>query len=170
VAASTQYAETETFGVRGRVRIVEGGVRGDPARGGTFERVLARGLAEAPTGRRILVVDADLASASVIARGLASGLAHCVVETVHDPRAAVMAASTHRPDAIVVDVAGRTELTLVRRLRAIPGGTHVVIVATTATDGAAEWRELRKAGVTSCYPKPVVVEDIVAALARAWRV
>ncbi len=122
-----------------------------------------------PTGRRILLIDADTASATVIAQGLAVGFARCVVETVSDSRAAVAAASLHRPDAIIVDVVGRADLDLVRRLRAIPGCSSVAIVATTANGGAAEWRVLREAGVLGCYLKPLVVEELVGALSRAWR-
>jgi serine/threonine protein kinase len=122
--------------------------------------------------RRVLIVDRDVELSGSLARSIVHAIARCTVGAADGVDAALLAAAAHPPDAIIVDIQGASsgDIELVARLASVPGCGEAVVIALTATGGAADLAVLRELGVARLYLKPVAVADILTTLRRAWNV
>jgi PAS domain S-box-containing protein len=120
---------------------------------------------------RVLVADDNQDAADSTA--LALELAGHQVKVVHDGGAAVEAASSFRPDVILMD-AGMPVLDgyeATRRIRAQEWGRDLVIFAVTGWGQDADREESRQAGCNGHLVKPVDMRDLESAIASAiWRI
>jgi two-component system, chemotaxis family, CheB/CheR fusion protein len=112
--------------------------------------------------RTILIVDDDRSVADTFARMLR--LEGFAVETALSAAMALDMASASRPDAIFLDMRmpAATGLEFLRRLRTIPGLTHIPVAIVTGdyflTD--PDKLEFRKLGAEIRY-KPLFYEDLI---------
>jgi CheY-like chemotaxis protein/two-component sensor histidine kinase len=129
--------------------------------------------AEEPRGappavrRRILVVDDNRDSAESLATLLE--LAGHEVCIAHDGLEAVEAASTHRPDVILLDI-GLPKLNgyeAAQRIREQQGKSRLLLVAVTGWGQAADRRRSRAAGFDAHLVKPVDYADLERLLAES---
>jgi PAS domain S-box-containing protein len=117
--------------------------------------------------RRILVVDDNQDAAATLAMMLEL--------EGHDARAAfngadgLRIAEAARPDIAFLDLGmpGMDGFELARRLRALPGGVAMLIVAVSGWGGEGDKRQSAEAGFDLHLTKPVSVEAVQAAVARA---
>jgi PAS domain S-box-containing protein len=118
-------------------------------------------------GRRILVVDDNVDSASTLSRMLK--LMGNVTRTAHDGLQALDAAAEFRPDVMLMDI-GMPRLNgyeAARRIRAQPWGRGVVLVALTGWGQEEDRRRALEAGFDHHLVKPVdlsAVEHVLATL------
>jgi CheY-like chemotaxis protein len=120
---------------------------------------------EAPTGRRVLVVDDNPDGAASLAMLLK--LAGNETYTAHDGVEAVKAAETIRPDVVFLDI-GLPKLNghdAARRIREQPWGTNMVLVALTGWGQDEDRRRSQEAGFDYHLVKPVDYADLNKLLA-----
>jgi CheY-like chemotaxis protein len=106
-------------------------------------------------GRRVLVVDDNVDAATSLAMFLR--LKGHEVQTVHEGSAALKAARTFRPDAVVLDIGlpgGLTGYELAPRLRELPGLGDALLVALTGYGQDEDRRRAREAGFDAHVTKP----------------
>lgn len=118
------------------------------------------------TGLRVLVVDDNADSANTMARVL--GLLKNVVRTANDGVEAVQAADEFRPDVILMDL-GMPRLNgyeATRRIRELPWGRSVAIVALTGWGQETDKAKSRDAGFDDHLVKPVNFTELEHLLAR----
>jgi CheY-like chemotaxis protein/two-component sensor histidine kinase len=129
---------------------------------------------EAPTTvqesrkNRILVVDDNADSSSTLSRLLQIKVHD--VRTPQDGIAAVAAASEFQPQVILMDV-GMPRMNgyeATRRIREMPGGQEIVIVALTGWGQADDLRKATDAGCTAHLVKPVDLATLERLLARQF--
>jgi signal transduction histidine kinase/CheY-like chemotaxis protein len=126
--------------------------------------------APAPTAERrhrILVIeDNEDARSALLAALVLHG--HEVAGAADGPEALALAAE-HRPDVALVDIGlpGLDGYALARRLRALPGGDALVLVALTGYGQAESRRRAFEAGFDEYLTKPVSAERLVDAIAAA---
>lgn len=125
-------------------------------------------LPSQPTARcRVLVVDDNQDAAATLAMMLEL--------EGHEARATFSGADGLRlaeaglPDVAFLDLGmpGMDGFELARRLRALPGGDRVLIVAVSGWGGEGDKRQSAEAGFDLHLTKPVSVEAVQAAVARA---
>ncbi len=119
--------------------------------------------APAGGGRRILVVDDDVDSATSLSMLLK--IQGHETEMAHDGLAAVQAAETFRPHVVLLDISlpkfdGHEAA---RRIRALPGGTEVMLIALTGWAQEEDRKRSKAAGFDDHLLKPV---DLKALLQR----
>jgi two-component system CheB/CheR fusion protein len=104
---------------------------------------------------RILIVDDNRDSAETI--GLMAELWGHEVWQVHDGPAALEAALSYRPEAVLLDIGlpGMSGYEVARRLRSLDGLDGVTIVAMTGYGGEEDRRRSREAGFDHHMVKPV---------------
>jgi signal transduction histidine kinase len=110
--------------------------------------------------RRVLVVDDNHDSADTLAMMLEL-LGHDA-RRLYDPKAAVEAVATFEPEVVFLDIGmpGLNGYELARRLRAAPGGHHLILVAVTGWGQPADRRRTREAGFDHHLVKPPEIEAI----------
>lgn len=161
-----------------------------PGRGAAFRvtlpaRTEARGLALAPTAERgegsgaasvaegpslrILVVDDNRDSASSLATLLE--LSGHETRTVYDGADAVREAEAFGPDVVLLDIGlpGMDGHEAARRIRALPHGRQVLLVAVTGWGQEEDRRRSSEAGFDHHMVKPVraaVLEELLASAPR----
>ena len=114
--------------------------------------------------RRILVVDDNVDAAASLAVLLQIAGHRTVV--AHDGPTAIDAASRERPDVVLLDI-GLPQVNgydVCRRIRALPWGKEVVLVALTGWGQEEDRRRSREAGFDAHLVKPVAYEALVALL------
>ncbi|HET9338581.1 MAG TPA: PAS domain S-box protein [Casimicrobiaceae bacterium] len=114
--------------------------------------------------RRILVVDDNRDAASSLAVLLQ--LAGNETFTAFDGAAALDAVERHRPDMALLDI-GMPRVNgyeACRRIRAMPGGKDIVLVALTGWGQEEDRRKSRDAGFDAHLVKPVAYDALVALL------
>jgi CheY-like chemotaxis protein len=113
--------------------------------------------------RRVLVVDDNADGADMIAMGLATTKNE--VKTACDGVAAMAIARAWKPDVVLLDIGlpGMDGFEVARRLRALPEGEQISIIATTGYGDERTRERSRLAGFDLHLVKPVSIE----ALARA---
>ena len=117
--------------------------------------------------RRVLVVDDNVDSALSLST-LLELMGH-EVGTAHDGLAAVAMAAAFKPDLILLDI-GLPKLNgyeACRRIRAMPGGDAVLIVAQTGWGQDDDRRRTREAGFDFHLVKPVDLAALEQMLAEA---
>lgn len=122
---------------------------------GTAAAVDGPARAKSAKALRVLVVD-DNVDAAVSLSMLLKLEGHEPI-AVHDGTAAVEAAEKHRPDVVLLDI-GLPQMNgheVCRRLRALPNGTELVIVALTGWGQEEDRRKSKEAGFDAHLVKPV---------------
>jgi len=115
--------------------------------------------------RRILVVDDNRDSAESIATLLQ--LSGHRTMTVHDGVEAVEAAERFRPEVVLLDV-GLPKISGIeacRRIRTLPNGRNIIIVALTGWGQDSDRRKTREAGFDAHLVKPVDYTELLQLLA-----
>jgi CheY-like chemotaxis protein len=117
----------------------------------------------------ILIVDADRTSRLVLSRWLAKRMPEVELLAVSDGAAALRTVTADQPDVILTelvlpDLDGRE---LVQRIRALPRGAEVVIIAVTAQAMSGDRERGLALGCDDYVTKPISPRD-VEALVRAW--
>jgi two-component system, sensor histidine kinase len=135
--------------------------------GTTIEVAAAEPQRDRGAMRRVLVADDNqdfVASFAMILRALGHevGVAHDGIEALH-------CAGTFRPDIAFLDIGlpGLDGYALARRIRGLPGGANVVLVAVTGWGQEADQQNARDAGFDHHVVKPIAPEQIDAMLAKS---
>ncbi|HET8699943.1 MAG TPA: ATP-binding protein, partial [Gammaproteobacteria bacterium] len=111
--------------------------------------------ATAPRGRRVLVVDDNVDSASSLA--LLLQLEGHETYTAHDGAAALAAIDRHHPDVALLDI-GLPKMSghdVARQIRERPWGKHIALIAVTGWGQDEDRRKSREAGFDAHLVKPV---------------
>jgi signal transduction histidine kinase len=109
-------------------------------------------------GMRVLVVDDNLDAAEALAMAL--GIAGCDTRMAYTAHAALAIAPAFGPDAVLLDI-GLPDLNgyeLARRLRRLPGGAGLTLIATTGWGQDKDRQRAFEAGCDHHLTKPVDVE------------
>jgi len=133
---------------------------------GTGERGEVTGIAAGQHTYRILIAEDQRETLLLLAK-LMSNIG-MEVRTARDGAECVHVFEVWQPDLILMDrrmpVMDGIEAT--RRIRQLPGGDRVKIVAVTASVFKEQLTELREAGIDGLVSKPFRINDIYAALAE----
>jgi PAS domain S-box-containing protein len=155
---------------RGRVSVASDGF----GRGTTFEIWLPRLVSvsgssgvHAPLGvprRRVLIVDDNTDAADSLAV-LLSMEGHDT-QTIYSARDAIARAESFEPDVILLDI-GLPEMDgyeVARRIRELPGGREVKLVAVTGYGGSEDRMRTRAAGFDAHFLKPLELTTLAPIL------
>lgn len=128
------------------------------------ENVDSTSLPDSDSRPSILLVDDDRVFVERLARAFRDRAYE--VRTASDCDSAVTLARAESPEMAVVDLRmpGRSGLELVRELKSIDGATNILVL--TGYGSIATAVEAIRLGAKDYLPKPVDVDDIVAALHR----
>ena len=115
----------------------------------------------------LLIIDDEPSTSWALAEGLSDdgftidtfGSAEEALDWLRDGRSDLVIADLHLP--------GMSGLELARKLRRGPNAQPVILV--TATWSPDLHRELDRAGVTACFPKPFPLDDLRRAVRQALR-
>jgi CheY-like chemotaxis protein len=120
----------------------------------------------ASSQRRVLIVDDNFDAASTLG-ALVAALGHRVW-TVHDGAAALVVATEHHPDTVLLDIGlpGMNGYDVVRKLRAIPGLRQSTIVACTGYSHDSDRIAVRQAGFDEHLVKPIEIDRLQEILQR----
>jgi CheY-like chemotaxis protein len=127
----------------------------------------ASSAAEGHTVHRVLVVDDNVDGAEMLAYSL-EAMGHRV-RVAHDGRAALDAAATFRPDVALVDIGlpVMDGYELASRLRELPGGRDIHLVAVTGYGQPRDRAASREAGFSDHVVKPVDLDRLRAMIEEA---
>ena len=123
--------------------------------------------AVAPTS--VLVVDDNVDAAEMLAMFLA--MSGCTPQTVHTANAALGVLESFRPQVALLDI-GLPDLTgyeLARRIRALPGGADMLLIAATGWGQASDRQLAFEAGFDHHLTKPIDFDRLRAILAEPKR-
>ncbi len=114
-----------------------------------------------PVRRRVLIVDDNNDSARSLARVIGRIGGH-EVRTAHDGREGIELVESFQPDIVILDIGlpGMNGYEVARRLRALPGGDRLFLVAMTGYGQEEDRRRSRDAGFDRHLVKPVAVEAL----------
>jgi len=114
--------------------------------------------------RKILVVDDNTDTAESMSR-LLQFAGHAAV-AVHDGASALEAAEKHKPEVVLLDIGLPTMdgHEVCRRLRALPRGKELVVIAVTGWGQGDEQRKWQDAGFDAHLVKPARLEALTALL------
>jgi CheY-like chemotaxis protein len=121
-----------------------------------FELVPQRAASRAPSQCvRILVVDDDRDTAAMMSTLLR--MAGHEVEAAHDGVGALQSAMRFQPDVVLLDLGlpGVDGFEIARRLRSMPGGEKLLLIALTGYSNAEHVAAARAAGFDHHLSKPV---------------
>lgn len=164
----TVEARSEGSG-RGSEFVISLPLAAEPGANGDRDPVGAGGAAAPLRKRRILVVDDNVDSAESLANLLEMD-GHETF-TAHDGAAAVAAATSHRPDVVLLDI-GLPKLTgheVCVQIRSQAWGHEPVIIALTGWGQAEDRRKSQEAGFDGHLMKPVRYRDLREMLKTAAR-
>ena len=170
--------------VRGIVALHGGSVEAASAgegRGSTFTVRLplapVQGMPEAPARpgdavlpTEVLVVDDNIDAAEMLAMFLT--MSDCTARTVHTAQDALALLEEFRPQVALLAI-GLPDLTgyeLARRIRALPGGDAIVLIAATGWGQASDRQLAFEAGFDHHLTKPIDFDRLRAILAEPRRV
>jgi CheY-like chemotaxis protein len=131
------------------------------------QQSLSPGLTSRGPGRRVLVVDDNRDAAESLA--LLLEVAGHQVRACHDGPAALERVEEFQPDVVLLDIGlpGMDGYEVARRLRALPGGRGVLLVALTGYGQDDDQRRAREAGFDHHLIKPADLEALAGLLAAA---
>ena len=118
-------------------------------------------------GRRVLVVDDSTDAVDTIAMLLeTSGF---VVRAAHSGDEALREAAAFSPEIVLLDLGmpGMSGLETCRRMRAMPGGTSMFIVAVTGWGQEQSRRQTQRAGFDAHLVKPVAPDALLSVIEEA---
>ncbi len=121
----------------------------------------------APT--EVLVVDDNVDAAEMLAMFLS--MSGCTPQTVHTANAALNLLETFRPQVALLDI-GLPDLTgyeLARRIRLLPGGADMLLIAATGWGQASDRQLAFEAGFDHHLTKPIDFDRLRALLAEPKR-
>jgi len=127
-------------------------------------------LDEAVAPTSVLVVDDNVDAAEMLAMFL--HMSGCAARTVHTGHAALALLETFRPQVALLDI-GLPDLTgyeLARRIRTLPGGADILLVAATGWGQENDRQLAFEAGFDHHLTKPIDFERLRALLAEPRRV
>jgi PAS domain S-box-containing protein len=128
-------------------------------------------MAESLSGLRILVVDDDTDTLQLMTTALTRR--HATVTAVSSAGEALRAVKANRPDVLVSDIAMPDEdgYGLIRKIRALEGGSEPVIPAVAITAYAKEEDRDRalSSGFHAFLAKPVELTELISVIAKAAR-
>ena len=122
--------------------------------------------ADAPSPRRVLIVD-DNADAADSLR-LVLDLQGHETEVAYDPASALLAVEQFAPDCVLLDI-GLPDIDgyeTARRIRALPGGDRMRLIAVTGWGQQEDKQRARAAGFDAHLTKPVELAAVSALLAE----
>jgi CheY-like chemotaxis protein len=124
-------------------------------------------LTEAQGRRRVLVVDDNVGTATMLSR-LLPILAPCDVETATDGPSAICRAEQFQPHVIILDISlpGMDGLAVARRLRADERFRDTLLVALTGYDQEEDRQRSKAAGFDEHLAKPADPEALRTILQR----
>jgi CheY-like chemotaxis protein len=118
------------------------------------------GGAEAAETMRVLVVDDNRDAAEALAMAL--GMVGCDTRMAHTAQSALALTPSFGPDAVLLDI-GLPDLNgyeLARRLRKLPGGAALKVIATTGWGQDKDRQRAFEAGCDHHLTKPIDVERL----------
>ncbi len=118
-------------------------------------------------GRTVLVVDDDAATRELLGELFDEAMAN--VATADSAAAAYAAVTTRQPDVIIADIGlpGEDGISLIRRIRAIPGPAgRVPAIALSAYTRSEDRETARNAGFSDFIGKPAAPQDLLTAVHR----
>jgi PAS domain S-box-containing protein len=120
-------------------------------------------------GRRVLVVDDSVDAADMTATLLQ--VAGCSTRAVYSGEQVVAAVEAFAPEIVLLDVGlpGMDGLEVCRRLRALPQGRSLFIVAITGWGQDDDRRKTREAGFDAHLVKPVATDALLQVVEQAPR-
>jgi len=137
-------------------------------RGSTFEVRLPLGVgfaahhtsggdghAERPVNRRVLIADDNRDGAESLA--MVMTVFGCEVKTAYDGASAVRTAESFKPEVIFLDLGmpGMDGFEAARRIRSLPGGSSIVLIALTGWGQERDRQRTAEAGFDAHLVKPV---------------
>ena len=137
-------------------------------RGSTFEVRLPLGVhvparpvgdgdgpAERPINRRVLIADDNRDGAESLA--MVMTVFGCEVRTAYDGASAVRTAESFKPEVIFLDLGmpGMDGFEAARRIRSLPGGSSIVLIALTGWGQERDRQRTAEAGFDAHLVKPV---------------
>jgi len=155
------WSAGEGLGSTFTVRLPLAPVQGMP------DTAASSGDAVAPTS--VLVVDDNVDAAEMLAMFLS--MSGCTPQTVHTANAALGLLETFLPQVALLDI-GLPDLTgyeLARRIRAMPGGQHMLLIAATGWGQASDRQLAFEAGFDHHLTKPIDFDRLRALLAEPKR-
>jgi len=117
-------------------------------------------------GMRVLVVDDNIDAAEALAMAL--GMFGCETRMAHTAQSALAVAPAFGPDAVLLDI-GLPDLNgyeLARRLRALPGGAAMTLIAATGWGQDRDRQRAFEAGCDHHLTKPIDVDGLRELLVR----
>ena len=154
------WSAGEGLGSTFTVRLPLAPVQGIPDSAGNLDTV-------APTS--VLVVDDNVDAAEMLAMFLS--MSGCTPQTVHTATAALNLLETFRPQVALLDI-GLPDLTgyeLARRIRLLPGGKDMLLIAATGWGQASDRQLAFEAGFDHHLTKPIDFDRLRALLAEPKR-
>ncbi len=154
------WSAGEGLGSTFTVRLPLAPVQGIPDGAGNLDTV-------APTS--VLVVDDNVDAAEMLAMFLS--MSGCTPQTVHTATAALNLLETFRPQVALLDI-GLPDLTgyeLARRIRLLPGGKDMLLIAATGWGQASDRQLAFEAGFDHHLTKPIDFDRLRALLAEPKR-
>jgi PAS domain S-box-containing protein len=118
------------------------------------------GSPEMPEAMRVLVVDDNPDAAEALAMAL--GMYGCDTRMAHTAQSALALTPSFGPDAVLLDI-GLPDLNgyeLARRLRSLPGGAGMTVIATTGWGQDKDRQRAFEAGCDHHLTKPIDVERL----------
>lgn len=121
----------------------------------------------ASAGRRILIVEDNVAAARMLSRVLAE-LGNHDIRMVHDGLSALEAAKSHRPEIVLLDIGlpRMNGFEVAQRLRQQPEFRDTVLVAVTGYGTEEDRRRSAEVGFDRHLTKPPSLEDLLEVLAH----
>jgi PAS domain S-box-containing protein len=120
-------------------------------------------------GLKVLIVDDNVPAATLLARLLAR-LLTCTVDVVHDGPAALKYLDQQVPHAVLLDIGlpGLDGYEVARRIRQLPIGRKLLLVALTGYGQEDDRRRTREAGFDHHFVKPVDTTELLQVLTRLY--
>jgi signal transduction histidine kinase/ActR/RegA family two-component response regulator len=130
---------------------------------------LRQGSRAAQRPQRVLIIEDNVDVAKAL-RVLVTSIGH-VVQTAHDGPSGIALLETFTPDVLLLDIGlpGMSGYEVARRVRSMPGGKKIRIVAVTGWGQESDREHARQAGCDHHLTKPVRREELERAMRGAPR-